>query len=260
MSDNTTALWFIFHDKKLLLVPEKKGIAALPHIHDKSRPDKRAVRVHELGYFENWPCFACVLEKIPDDLSSCIPVDLRASYEILDEALYLVAGRGSMLAHWNRFSQFCPACGAETVPALPISKKCPSCGHEIFPHIAVATIVLVRKQDSILLIRAHSLRGSGHGLVAGFLEPGETLEECVAREVLEETGLFIGNIRYFASQPWPYPSGLMVGFTADYVSGDIQIQAEELSSAAFYPREGLPSLPAKLSIARRLVDDWLNAQ
>ena len=117
--------------------------------------------------------------------------------------------------------------------------------------------MLVRRGDEALLVRSHSFKGKHHGLVAGFLEPGETLEECVAREVREETALEIGNLRYFGSQPWPYPCGVMIGFTADYVAGEIRIQEEELISAAWFHRDALPELPMKLSLARRLLDAWL---
>ena len=102
-----------------------------------------------------------------------------------------------------------------------------------------------------------NFRGTFNGLVAGFLEPGETLEECVYREVLEETGLHIKNLKYFGSQPWPYPSGIMIGFTADYESGNIKLQQEELNAGAFYTKDNLPEIPKKLSLARKLIDAWL---
>lgn len=113
------------------------------------------------------------------------------------------------------------------------------------------------KGESILLVHARNFRGSYKGLVAGFLEPGETLEECVNREVMEETGLTIKNLKYFGSQPWPYPSGIMIGYTAEYESGTIKLQDEELSAGAFYTREHLPEIPKKLSIARKMIDAWL---
>ena len=137
-------------------------------------------------------------------------------------------------------------------------KRCPACGYEIYPPISTAIIVLIRRgADEVLLVHARNFRGTFYGLVAGFLEPGETLEQCVEREVREETGLSICNIRYFDSQSWPYPSGLMVGFTADYAGGTIKLQDDELSAGAFYHRDHLPELPQKLSIARRLIDHWL---
>jgi NAD+ diphosphatase len=117
--------------------------------------------------------------------------------------------------------------------------------------------VLVHRGDEALLVKAKNFKRNYHGLVAGFVETGESLEECVCREVREETGLAITNIRYFGSQPWPYPMGLMIGFHADYVSGEIALVDGELSEAAFFSRDNLPAIPDKMSMARMLIDDWL---
>ena len=112
----------------------------------------------------------------------------------------------------------------------------------------------------MLLVHARNFKGSFHGLVAGFLEVGETLEQCIQREVMEETSLSINHISYFGSQPWPYPSGIMIGFFADYVSGEIKLQDDELSAGAFFSRDNLPELPSKLSIARRMIEWWKNGE
>ena len=185
-------------------------------------------------------------------------VGLRASFDYLPLSEYKAAGKAFQILWWDRHSRFCPVCGTPTEKRSPIMKKCPSCGYEIYPPISTAIIVLIRRgEDEVLLVHARNFRGTFYGLVAGFLEPGETLEQCVEREVREETGLSIRNIRYFDSQPWPYPSGLMVGFTADYAGGTIKLQDNELSAGAFYHRDHLPELPQKLSIARRLIDHWL---
>lgn len=144
---------------------------------------------------------------------------------------------------------------------LDNARRCPSCGNEIFPPIAPAIIVRVeRGDDEILMVRAHNFRSDFYGLVAGFVEPGETLEECVAREVKEETGLDITDIRYACSQPWPFPSGLMIGFVAKYAGGEIVVQQEELKDARFFRRSAMPNLPSPMSIARRLVDEWLRKE
>ncbi|MDF9829876.1 NAD(+) diphosphatase [Parabacteroides sp. PF5-6] len=182
---------------------------------------------------------------------------LRTSYDFLDKDSFRIAGKAFEINHWDRHSRFCPACGTATEHPLPVMKICPNCKHELYPVISAAILVLIRKEDSILLIRAKNFRGPFHGLVAGFLETGETLEECVVREVREEVALEIKNIRYFGNQPWPFPSGLMVGFIADYAGGEICIQEEELSSAAFYNRGNLPEIPRKLSLARKMIDWWI---
>ena len=128
----------------------------------------------------------------------------------------------------------------------------------MWPSLATAIIVLVHRGDEVLLVHARNFRGNFFGLVAGFVETGESLEEAVHREVLEETGLTITNLRYFGSQPWPYPSGLMVGFHADYVSGEIKLQKEELAAGQWFTKDNLPEIPEKLSIARKIIDDWLS--
>ena len=184
-------------------------------------------------------------------------MDLRSSYDVLPWEEYNVGGKAFQILNWDKNSRYCPMCGVPTVQISPIAKKCPQCRQEIYPRISPAIIVLIRRGDSILLVHARNFRGTFNGLVAGFLEPGETLEECVYREVLEETGLHIKNLKYFGSQPWPYPSGIMIGFTADYESGNIKLQQEELNAGAFYTKDNLPEIPKKLSLARKLIDAWL---
>ena len=164
---------------------------------------------------------------------------LRQSYYKLERPLYLKGGKCQEL--------------------LYISKKCTECGKEIWPQLATAVIVLIHKGDEVLLVRAKNFKRDFFGLVAGFVETGETLEEAVAREALEETGVTITNIRYFGSQPWPYPCGLMVGFNADYVSGDIHLQASEIAKGGWFRKDNLPNIPEPLSIARMLLDAWLKS-
>ena len=151
-------------------------------------------------------------EELNGKEDSFIPTDLRASYDILPLEEYQCAGKASQILTWDKQSRFCPACGTPTEQTGPITKRCPHCGLEIYPRISPAVIVLIKKGDSILLVHARNFRGTFKGLVAGFLEPGETLEECVLREVREETGIRIKNLTYFGSQPWPYPSGIKEGY------------------------------------------------
>ena len=187
------------------------------------------------------------------------PFPLRQSYYKLPRELYLKAGKCQELLYWDQNTRYCGVCGAPMRMDTDISKKCTECGKEIWPQLATAVIVLIHRGDEVLLVRAKNFRTDFYGLVAGFVETGETLEEAVAREALEETGITITNIRYFASQPWPYPCGLMVGFHADYVSGEIHLQRSEIAKGGWFRRDNLPTIPEKLSIARMLLDDWLQS-
>ena len=186
---------------------------------------------------------------------------LRQSYFKLTKALYLKAGKCQEILYWDQNTRYCGVCGSPMKMHTDISKRCPHCGKEVWPQLATAVIVLVHRQhegrEEVLLVHARNFHRDFYGLVAGFVETGETLEEAVHREVSEETGISITNLRYFGSQPWPYPCGLMVGFHADYLSGEIELQEEELSKGGWFDKDNLPHIPEKLSIARKLIDDWL---
>lgn len=185
---------------------------------------------------------------------------LRQSYYKLSHEDYLKAGKCHELLYWDQNTKFCGVCGGLMRFDTDISKKCEHCGKEVWPQLATAVIVLVRKDKEVLLVHAKNFRTDFYGLVAGFVETGETLEEAVHREVMEETGLHIKNLKYFASQPWPYPCGLMVGFIADYDGGKIHLQRSELSKGSWFDKDHLPQIPEKLSIARQLIDHWLEEQ
>ena len=183
---------------------------------------------------------------------------LRSSFYHLSKELYLKAGKCHELLYWDNNTKFCGVCGAPMKIHTDISKRCTNCGKEVWPQLATAVIVLVHRGDGVLLVHARNFKTDFYGLVAGFVETGETLEEAVHREVEEETGIKIKNIRYFGSQPWPYPCGLMVGFNADYDGGDIHLQQSELSKGAWFTKDNLPTIPEPLSIARIILDDWIN--
>ena len=187
------------------------------------------------------------------------PFSLRQTYYKLPKSLYLAAGKCQELLYWDTNTKFCGVCGAPMKMHTEISKHCTACGKEVWPQLATAVIVLIHRDDEVLLVRAKNFRTDFYGLVAGFVETGETLEEAVAREAMEETGIAIKNIRYFGSQPWPYPCGLMVGFHADYAGGEIHLQRSEIAKGGWFRRDQLPTIPEKLSIARMLLDDWLDS-
>ena len=173
---------------------------------------------------------------------------------------YLKAGKAQELIYWDKNSRFCPACGMPMNWHTSISKRCIGCGKEIWPTVATAIIVLITRGDEVLMVHARNFKGDYYGLVAGFVETGETLEECVEREVMEETGRRPRNIRHFPPRPPPPPPGLMVGFTAEYESGEIKLQDSELSAGDFFTKDNLPNIPGKMSLARRLIDHWRNEE
>ena len=253
MSNVNNVYWFIFFNDQLLL--QKKGETyTIPYSINPPVPVKNVLEVSLLG---DMPACTASVDTPLEETAEYLPMGLRASYDYLDPILHKIAGKAYELIYWDQHSRFCPSCGTKTVMQTTISKQCPNCKYEIYPVVSPAILVLIRKGDAILLVHARNFRGSFYGLVAGFLETGETLEECVRREVMEETGLEINNITYFGNQPWPYPSNLMVGFIADYVSGTIRLQDEELSEGAFFTKDNLPELPRKLSLARKMIDWWL---
>ena len=210
---------------------------------------------------------------------------LRKTFEILSPEMYQLAGKCAELVYWDQNSKYCGCCGAPMQWDTEISKRCTECGKELWPQLQTAIIVRVTrfkdlmiddlkidsqaqpkslsqkssnpKIEEVLMVHAHNFRGNYYGLVAGFVETGETLEECVRREVWEETHIRVKNIRYFGSQPWPYPAGLMVGFTAEYENGELQLQRSELSGGGWFRRDNLPEIPGPVSLARRLLDDWM---
>lgn len=193
-------------------------------------------------------------------IEGCEWVELRKSASLLSEQHYVAAAKARELLHWNSNSRYCQSCGAPMRRASAISKRCEKCGREIWPQISPAVIVLVKKGDEALLVHSKAFTSPFYGLVAGFVETGETLEEAVSREISEETSLEVDGIKYFASQSWPFPAQLMIGFTANYVSGDVRFADGELSSGGFFSKENLPQIPAPPSIARQMIDAWLRGE
>lgn len=185
---------------------------------------------------------------------------LRESWTVIPHEEFTAAAKGAELLNWNASERFCARCGSPLQRATEISKRCPECGAEYFPRLNPAIVVLVTRGDEALLVHSKTLKTGIHALVAGFVETGETLEECVAREVMEETSLEIEDIRYLGSQAWPFPYQLMVGFTARYKSGEVTYADGELSAGRFFRRDEVPALPTLPSLSRRIIDSWIEGR
>jgi NAD+ diphosphatase len=183
---------------------------------------------------------------------------VRALYGLVEDELYGLAGRSVQLIDWRRNHQFCGRCGTATeLVEAERATRCANCGLINYPRISPAVIVLVEKEGQCLLARGHNFQTAFYSCLAGFVEPGESLEDAVCREVREETNVEIENLAYFGSQPWPFPNSLMIGFTASYAGGAIELEEAEIADARWFSPDDMPLLPGKISIARRLIDDFL---
>ncbi|MGM0415967.1 MAG: NAD(+) diphosphatase [Thermodesulfobacteriota bacterium] len=213
------------------------------------------------GIWDNMPCRVCVIPADKNPPEHLRGYSLRHDEPDLDLTFVSIGALAKHLHHWMGNSRFCSSCGS---PMRPISvtwgMECCGCGWHHFPHIHPCAIVLVRREDKILLTRKPNWAPGRYSNAAGFMEPGECLEETAYREVLEETGIEICNIRYCGSQAWPFPSQLMAGFMADYAGGSIRVEQDELEDAAWFGADELPTLPSRRSISRFLIDLWLKEQ
>lgn len=211
---------------------------------------------HYLGRLDGRDAFAVAA---PADIAAPFEVaNLRFLYGDLDDTTFSVAGRATQIVDWAATHRYCGACATPTVRVDgERSMRCPACGLSAYPRIAPAIIVLVRKGDLALLAHGARFPAPFYSTLAGFVEPGESLEECLLREVKEEAGIEVGNLRYFGSQSWPFPHSLMVGFFADYVGGDLVLDPTEIVDAKWFRHDELPMIPPPLSISRQLIDAWV---
>ncbi len=185
---------------------------------------------------------------------------LRGLFGVLNEDLYGVAVRALSIINWENTHQFCSNCGSRAQKRNDmLAIQCARCGFTMFPRISPAIIVLVERGKKVLLARASRFKEDLYSVIAGFVEPGETLEQTVAREIKEETGIDVKDIRYFGSQPWPFPDSLMIAFTTRYAGGEIAVDNEEIIEAKWFAADKLPNIPGKISIARSLID-WFTAK
>ena len=176
----------------------------------------------------------------------------------VDEPTWMVAGRAVQLVEWQRTHRFCGRCGVPTEEAPgERARRCPSCGLLAYPRLAPAVIMLVERDDGRALLARNAMFPPGiFSCLSGFVEPGETLEHAVCREVREEVGLEVGDVDFRGSQPWPFPHQLMVGFGARYLSGEIVLDEQEIAEASWFTPEEAPVFPTNMSIAGRLIDEW----
>ena len=216
---------------------------------------------HFMGYWEEQPCFAIEI----DEAHQLDPMEYQVGslWQILgrvDEQLFSLAGRAAQVLDWERDHQFCGRCGSAMV-SHPVERAmtCEPCGTTNYPRIAPCIIVLVTRGDEMLLARNVNHPRAMYSTLAGFIEAGETPEDTLVREVREEVGLEVRNLRYFQSQSWPFPNQLMLGYFADYAGGDIVCDPDEIADAQWFHPSDLPLIPPPASVAGQLIQHHLKS-
>lgn len=256
--------WFAFQEDRML-VRAVDARLEVPVATDPAELGLTPIRQQYLGYVQEQgsgrriACYSAEIDPAAVLCDGLTAEGLRALYPHFGDALFNLAGRAVQIVAWERTHRFCGQCGAAT-ELLPNerARRCPACGLTSYPRISPAIIIAVVRQDEhgprLLLARNHRFPPGRYSVIAGFVEPGESLEDCAMREVCEEVGIRIKNIRYFGSQPWPFPNSLMVGFTAEYADGDIRLEESEIAEAGWFAADALPQIPPRMSISRRLID------
>ena len=247
--------WAIIQGNSVIL----HGGGTMPTLPEGELPDWLMPREEPLciGLWKGRPLRAFTFDHGCDIAPPFVTEALNAPEQRIDDATLSISGLAKQILHWERQNRFCHQCGGVTEHAPSgWSKRCTACGEKHFPHVHPCAIVLVRRGHEVLLIRKAEWPAGRYSLVAGFVDLGESLEECAAREVREETGIEITDIRYVGSQNWPFPSQLMAGFVSQYAGGEIIVDHEELEDARWFPISSLPTLPPRRSIARRIIDKF----
>lgn len=214
---------------------------------------------HLLGLFNGRPCYAVALpnQTLPEGFDWC---GLRALLGEVDETLFQLAGCACQVVQWDLQHRFCGRCGQAT-QSLPSdrSRRCESCEESFYPRLSPCVIVVIRRGDHCLLASSARWEGRFYSALAGFIEPGETVEQALHREVMEEVGVEVTNLQYFSSQPWPFPGQLMLGFHADYLRGDIQVDGEEIVAADWWHYDNLPPHPEETTLSGQLIRHFVDA-
>jgi NAD+ diphosphatase len=255
--------WLIFANDCLLLnnhhVPTSEMLRVTEHTT--IDPSITISKSFKIGMFNNIAVYCA--STVTPATAEIAAIPLRQALSLLDPAWYTLAAKAHAILNWDKNHQYCGHCGHATEykphKLLTFERICPICHLVFYPRISPSVIVLIHKQDHILMARSPHFTPGAYGLIAGFVEAGESVEEAVIREVQEEVSISIKNLRYFGSQSWPFPDSLMLAFTAEYAGGELVIDHSEIETAGWYHHTSLPGYPSSsISIARRLIDDFIN--
>jgi NAD+ diphosphatase len=259
MPPTTTAerAWFLVHAKGLVVVREDERRVRLPSDAEAAKLGATDESAHDLGHLGDARAMTTTVDGATP-VEPFLVLGLRELFGSVSAETFAFAGRATQVIEWATTHRFCGRCATPTERVDgERCMRCPACGHLAYPRISPAMIVLVRRGDEALLARGARFPLPFHSTLAGFVEIGESLEETVAREVREEVGIEVKGVRYFGSQPWPFPNSLMIGFMAAWAGGEIAIDGKEILEAGWYRPDALPAIPPRISIARRLIDAWV---
>lgn len=253
---NAEGLWFAFRGRELFLTNEGR----VPSGRADELFGEQIRHAHAIGELEGVQCYGCALEDLAAARTAGHFRPLKTLLDDWPEAMAHMAGRALEIIEWDNSHRFCGACGAPTTQeTTAIVRRCTNslCRRDHYPRVSPVVIVAVERGDEILLGRSPHFAPGMYSTLAGFVDAGETVEAAVHREIFEESGLRIGHLRYFSSQPWPFPHSLMLGFQAEYLDGDIKIAQDELEDVAFFHVDRLPAvLPGPSTIAHWLIRDF----
>ena len=250
-----TSYWIIRHKQQILIDTNNVlGPNFMPHADYLDGDHSEPIMV---GYWQGLPCYATDTHSPPEGFAAEL-VPLRQVFGVAGPEAFAMAGRASQLIDWQLNHQHCGRCGHLTrLHDKDFAMQCDQCGLNSYPRISPAVMVLVRRGRELLLARSPHFKPGVFSALAGFVEAGETLEQCAAREVKEEVGIDIDHLRYFSSQSWPFPNSLMIAFFAEYAGGTITPDFDEIEAAHWFDIDELPRLPEPVSIARRLIEGAL---
>ncbi len=248
------AYWFVFRGGEIL-VRRGSGRIGVPCCSEPRAVGIDMARTLYLGMLDQQHCYACEAGSNAPPPAGMEFLPLRALVLEGDETLTDVAGRAMQIKEWDRTHRYCGSCGTATVEARDErARQCPACKMLFYPRLAPVVMVLVSRGRELLLTRKPGYAAGRYTVVAGFVEPGETVEHAAAREVREEVGVEIAGLRYFGSQPWPFPHALVLAFHAEYAGGTMRADPSELEEARWFRVDALPELPEGVHISRRLID------
>lgn len=255
LEPDNEALVFAFKDSDLLLIND-----AIPDYKTLIKQNIEVSFTKHIGRIDSKHCFAISVEHFDESNTNILQIDLRSAFNLLNDDNLRAAIYAHQVLLWNNRTQFCGVCGTKTIEPETSDwvKECPNCSESFYPKVSPAIIVAISHKGKLLMAHHKRMASGIFTILAGFVNPGESLEECIHREVFEEAGIKVKNIKYFGSQPWPFPDSLMIGFKAEYDCGKLNPDLEELTEINWFKPNEIPEWKNRSSIARALIDDFIS--